>query len=445
LLMALGQLASLLLERKDGVYSFPHRTFQEYLAGVHLARLDSDSFARQAAQRAGEQPAYWREVVLLAVGYLVHSSIRDTGKPRLLVEELCPEQAPATDLNWRKAWLAGDVLWEMGANRVRDTAHGQRLLERVCGRLTELVEQGRLSPRERAEAGDVLAALGDPRFDPQRFYLPADDDLGFVRIPADPAFKIGTRKADAQRVAKIIGTAVSDDEINETSTPTPEFYIGRYPVTVAQFRAFVEATRFKIGYAATLRDPASRPMRWIDWHEARAYCDWLNDVLAHAPAFKGSEIARWVRECGWQVTLPSELEWEKAARGGLRDTVFSWGDAPDPNRANVAGSEINDTAPVGCFPANDFGLYDLLGNVWEWTRSLWGEDWGNPAFAYPYDPNDANRENLEAGDEVLRVVRGGSWGYYPDVARCAYRDWDRPARRDGGGGFRVVLCSAPIR
>ncbi|MCB1777560.1 MAG: SUMF1/EgtB/PvdO family nonheme iron enzyme, partial [Candidatus Competibacteraceae bacterium] len=385
LLMALGQRASLLLERKDGVYSFPHRTFQEYLAGVHLARLESDSFAREAAQRAGERPAYWREVVLLAVGYLVHSVIRDTGKPRLLVEELCPEQAPTTDLNWRKAWLAGDVLWEMGANRVRDTVHGRQLLARVCDRLTALIEQGRLSPRERTKAGDVLAALGDPRFDPQRFYLPADDDLGFVRIPADPTFKIGTRRADAERVAKTIGAAVRDDEINDTSTPTPAFYIGRYPVTVAQFRAFVEAAQFKIDDADALRDSDSRPVCWITWYEARTYCNWLNGVLTHSPAFAGSEIARLVRECGWQVTLPSELEWEKAARGGVQETVFPWGNAPDPNRANVAGSEIGDTSTVGCFPANGFGLHDMIGNIWEWTRSLWGRDWVEPEFRYPYD------------------------------------------------------------
>ena len=82
-----------------------------------------------------------------------------------------------------------------------------------------------------------------------------------MRIPADPEFRIGTRKADAKRVAGIIGAAVPDDEINDAPTPTPEFYIARYPVTVAQFRAFVEATGFEIGDADALRDPDSRPVR----------------------------------------------------------------------------------------------------------------------------------------------------------------------------------------
>ena len=166
-------------------------------------------------------------------------------------------------------------------------------------------------------------------------------------------------------------TSVNDNEINDALTPTPEFYIARYPVTVAQFRAFVEATGFEIGDADALRDPDSRPVRWVSWHEARAYCDWLNNQLATSPVLAKSEIARLVRERQWRVALPSELEWEKAARGGLPDAVFSWGDTPDPNRANYVDSGIGDTSAVGCFSANGFGLHDMIGNVWEWTRSLY--------------------------------------------------------------------------
>ena len=95
-------------------------------------------------------------------------------------------------------------------------------------------------PPSRAHVGDRLAALGDPRFDPQRFHLPDDGLLGFVRIPADPQFTIGTRTADAKRVAEIIGYKAPDNEINDQHTPTQDFYIARYPVTVAQFREFVE-------------------------------------------------------------------------------------------------------------------------------------------------------------------------------------------------------------
>jgi formylglycine-generating enzyme required for sulfatase activity len=141
-----------------------------------------------------------------------------------------------------------------------------------------------------------------------------------------------------------------------------------------------------------------------------------------------------VRQHQWRVALPSELEWEKAARGGLRDAVFSWGNDVDPARANYDDSGIGDTSAVGCFPANDFGLYDMIGNVFEWTRSLYKP--------YPYHPDDG-REDLEAADDVERVVRGGSWGS-PVTSRAApIASWLDPDNRSDGIGFRVVLRSSP--
>ena len=173
-------------------------------------------------------------------------------------------------------------------------------------------------------------------------------------------------------------------------------------------------------------------MRYVSWHEALAYCEWLNEIFATSGELTGTAIARRVREQGWRVTLPSELEWEKAARGGLVNKVFPWGDTPDPNRANYDDSGINDTSAVGCFPANEYGLLDMIGNVWEWTRSHY--------VSYP-DRADDGRENLEAADDVLRVVRGGSWCYHPGYARCACRYWVRPVDRSYDIGFRVVLRS----
>ena len=180
---------------------------------------------------------------------------------------------------------------------------------------------------------------------------------------------IGTRRQDAARVSKIIGWEVPDDEINDAPTPTPEFWIARYPVTVAQFRAFVEATGYAIGDARALADPDSRPVRYVSWHDAKDWCDWLNETLTTSPACAGSPLARLVREQGWRVALPSEPEWEKAARGGLSGSVFPWPGDADANRANYDDSRIGDTSVVGCFAANGFDLYDLsLIHISEPTR-----------------------------------------------------------------------------
>ena len=140
--------------------------------------------------------------------------------------------------------------------------------------------------------------------------------------------------------------------------------------------------------------------------------------------------------------MPSELEWEKAARGCLIKKIFPWGDEADSNRANYDDSGIKTTSVVGCFPPNGYELYDMVGNVWEWTRSLWGKDWDKPEFIYPYDAATmAKRENLKAADDVLRVLRGGSWDDFAGFAPCAYRSWDVPDFRDYDVGFRVVWRS----
>jgi len=168
-------------------------------------------------------------------------------------------------------------------------------------------------------------------------------------------------------------------------------------------------------------------------------------MLAHSPQLRDTAIGRLVCTGRWSATLPSELEWEKAARGGLSDAVFSWGDNPDPERASHGDTGIGDTSVVGCFPANGLGLYDTIGNVWEWTRSLWGKDPFKAEFGYPYDPNDARREALDAGDEIARVGRGGAWGGLGGFARCACRYGDLPDYRLDYLGFRVVLRRAPVR
>ena len=148
--------AGLLLEREPGVFTFPHRTFQEYLAGAYLST--QKDFSTKAVD-LGSQGALWREPLLLGAGRLVHVAV-DVDKSLTLVNRLCPAREP---LEGRNVWLAADVLREVGLERARDDEWGRELLGRVQMRLTNLVGAGYLTPRERAEAGETLAEIGDPR------------------------------------------------------------------------------------------------------------------------------------------------------------------------------------------------------------------------------------------------------------------------------------------
>ena len=210
--------------------------------------------------------------------------------------------------------------------------------------------------------------------------------------------------------------------------------------TVAQFRAYLDHSGQPPGYADSLRGRPNHPVVWVSWREALAYCEWLTGVLREwdgAP----QPLAGLLREQGWRISLPSEAQWEKAARG-TDGRVFPWGDEPDPERANYDETGIGATSAVGCFPdgASPYGLLDMSGHVYEWTRSLWGKDWEKPQYGYPYNPHDG-REKLDAPDEIRRVVRGGSFIIDRRLVRCAYRSSRNPNDRSLSFGFRV--CASP--
>lgn len=241
-----------------------------------------------------------------------------------------------------------------------------------------------------------------------------------------------------------MGSLSEDQDALEGEKPQhavtlPTYYMARYPVTVAQFRASVDVSGYQPRHEGSLRGLPNHPVVNVTWYDALQYCDWLTERLQ---GWEGTPepLATLLRQEGWRVSLPSEAEWEKAARG-TDGRIYPWGDEPDPNRANYDDTSINATSAMGCFPsgASPYGVEELSGNVWEWTRSLWGTSFGLPDFKYPYDPGDG-RENRDASEDVLRVRRGGGFLSPHRHVRCAYGFRIDPYERDWYLGFRVVVC-----
>ena len=322
------------------------------------------------------------------------------------------------------------MLLEIGRNRVRDSALGRDLDGRVRRRLVALLRSSHLPPVERAAAGNTLARLGDPRFRADAWYLPAEPLLGFVEIPEGPFLMGSDRQHDS---------LVYDDEEPQHTVIVPLYYIARYPVTVAQWQAFVETSGYTPADARSLQGIPNHPVVYVNWHDALAYCDWLTPRLREWPATP-AVLAHLLCHEGWCVTLPSEAEWEKAARGtdGRR---YPWGPEPESHRANYRETGIGTTNTVGCFPdgVSPYGVEEMSGNVLVWTCSLWGPEWNKVTFSYPYKPDDG-REQLQAPDTILRVGRGGDfWGVAHRGARCACRHEDDAREVGHYLGFRVVV------
>jgi formylglycine-generating enzyme required for sulfatase activity/energy-coupling factor transporter ATP-binding protein EcfA2 len=396
--------AGLLVERGPGRYGFLHLTFQEYLAGVAIGeRVQEGTAAVLAALRPLVGRQEWREVCLLAVGYLGRV-LRLERAASTVLEGLLRERPGRPG---EAEALAGLALADMGDGGVTPACR-ERV---VAALLMAMRDDERVDPWRRAAAGAALAAVGDPR--PEAVTV---DGMEFRRVPAGP-FWMGSGEEDEQ--------ADDDEKPRHRVEIGYDFEIGRYPVTVAQFRQFVEEARFALGDLYCLRGPGNAPVVWVSWAEALAFCEWLT--------------ARW-RQAGGirsetRVTLPSEAEWEKAARGedGRR---YPWGEEADRNRANSIETEISALSAVGCFPggASPWGCEEMSGNVLEWTRSLY------KPYPYPEAPEErAGREDLKASAQKPRVLRGGSSIDASRDVRCAFRYQDSPGSRIDVFGFRVVL------
>jgi len=400
-----------LFEERAELFQFVHLTFQEFLAARLLVQQRKEGL-ETLRPYVGE--AWWREVCLLFYGAAREDYSLFAAEYLDWLEKLEPDEKS----------LAGHELAAAAILEIEKPDPVLRQLQAV--KLCKAFESASLEtrPATRARVGNTLAALGDPRFDPEHWYLPREENFGFVRIPAGK-FIMGSDD-------------ISDDEKPQHQLDIPyDYWMAKYPVTVAQYRAFLAASGYKTEDDDSLRGVINHPVIWVSWNDAMAYCEWLSGKLTT----NSKEIAI-TKDPFWQglaagkirAILPSEAEWEKAARGSDGRT-YPWGEQPDPNKANYDETGIGTTSPVGVFPGgrSPYYLLDMSGNVWEWTRSIYD----GKKYRYKYRMDD-DREDLHQKD-AQRVLRGGAFFFNVDCLSCAYRSRYSPNDRVSSRGFRVAI------
>ena len=253
-----------------------------------------------------------------------------------------------------------------------------------------------------------------------RLYAKAEEEKkqqavppGMERIPAG-TFLMGSNDG-------------ADDEKPVHEVYVDAFYMDKYEVTVARYQQFINATghRTPENWTEQLQSP-NRPVVYVSWDDAVAFCQWLS------------------QQRGKTVRLPTEAEWEYAARGRLSGKKYPWGDDAPEGKANFGNPWSPDWAEgpgrylktVGTFSANGYGLYDMAGNVWEWCADRYDdkyyENFRNSTARNPKGPT--------SGD--FRVRRGGSWDDFAGVMRCAVRGRLIPTLTDYVIGFR---CAQDVR
>ena len=213
------------------------------------------------------------------------------------------------------------------------------------------------------------------------------------------------------------------DERPQHEVNVPTFFMGKYPITQTQWRAIAATAKIDIDLETNPSEfkGDELPVESVNWYQATEFCKRLS------------------RETKREYRLPSEAEWEYACRAGTT-TPFYFGETITGELANYNTNKTyveeyrNETTPVGQFPPNAFGLYDMYGNVWEWCADTWHDN-------YDGAPTDGSAW-IENGDDNRSPLRGGAWYTFPYRCRSAHRNIDaRRYSRSFLYGFRVV-CSA---
>jgi formylglycine-generating enzyme required for sulfatase activity len=381
------ELDSGIVVRRGSDIRFWHLTFQEHMAARALAGEDDAGRHKVlfAEQRAWNPD--WREVVLLLAGLLHEQKVE---RVDALVSAALDTLSANTLANRLRSWwnggpslatqascasLLGAMLLDLEPLKYKPKdPRYEETLRAVMGIFDPELSAG-VPLRTRIEAAEALGQAGDPRL----------RQNNWVRIPAG-MFVMGE------------GTDAHQVELSA-------YEIAKYPVTVAEFGKYVKGGgREPDQWENQILYP-NRPVVYVSWHDAAGYCAWAG------------------------VRLPTEAEWERAARGA-EGRLYPWGNQkPDATRANYSEAKIGATTPVGIFPrgATPDGIQDLAGNVWEWVA-----DW------YAEYPKEKQWDPKGPATGEVRVMRGGSWIDPSVFLRASYRLSFVPVGRYYVIGFRCA-------
>ncbi len=409
---------------------FIHRTFQEYLA-AHWLSFEPPEEIQNLLTRMLRQPAHWREVILLFFNRLGNTRVKWGDA---LIKELA--NTSLNQPNSELIQLTARCLAEFEESQQR-----YRLHEEVKILLETQRDQSHQNPQLFLTCGDALALMHEPKIlinDPPMIYLKPDKPF-------------------------MMGDDQSDYEQERPAHPVQlfPFWIGKYPVTNQEFVEFIKARGYEIetywfddksrfpfdarGYLQELKkEKRNASYYWLDenfgkirplalvvgvtWYEAMAYCRWWTLAFGE----------KWAEQHGHpklvQLRLPTEAEWEFAARG-FDERQYPWGEELSAlERANYDDSKIKRTTTVGCYPAGKTTdeIFDLAGNVWEWCYDAYDENYYQKCKQQGVNQNPVNIGDLT----MARVLRGGSWNDHPIDLRAADRNGDDPSGRLDDVGFR---------
>jgi formylglycine-generating enzyme required for sulfatase activity len=389
---------------------FWHLTFQEYSAARAIAGLPDSQQHKLLLETGKMLRPEWREVALLLAGVL-----REQGKAKVdgLISALLNTLGDRPKLadQARCIGLIGAMLRDLHPLEFQPThPRYQATLKAVLG-IFRPDEAKAIDLQTRLEAAEALGQAGDPRL--------RSDQTHWLTMPAG-SFLMGAQKQDSTKPNYDAQAYDFESPVHEVSLSA--YQVSRYPVTVEQFKNFIDAEGYQIerwwkgGGFGERNQPGewddqllypNRPVVNVTWYEAAAWCAWTGG------------------------RLPSEAEWERAARG-LEGRKYPWGnEEPDRERANYDETEIGHATPVGLFPRGTTpdGIHDLAGNVLEWVS-----DW----YDEKYDTKSPPLNPTGPTSGKYRVVRGGSWFDDSRFLRSSVRGRGGPGVRDSVIGFRCA-------